>query len=66
MPLVLGTTRRTRDSGEIAEARSGSRPVIQSGDTVLLSPACASYDQFNNFEHRGDVFKSLVRSLPHE
>lgn len=33
---------------------------------VLLSPACASYDQFNSFEHRGDVFTKLVKSLPEE
>ena len=31
---------------------------------VLLSPACASYDQFRSFEHRGDTFRDLVRALP--
>lgn len=35
----------------------------QAGDVVLLAPACASFDQFQSYEHRGRVFKQLVRSL---
>jgi UDP-N-acetylmuramoylalanine--D-glutamate ligase len=40
-------------------ARRNARP----GETVLLSPACASFDQYRNFEHRGEHFEELVRSL---
>jgi UDP-N-acetylmuramoylalanine--D-glutamate ligase len=40
-----------------------ARRLAQPGDVVLLSPACASFDMFENFEHRGKVFKELVHSL---
>ena len=33
------------------------------GETVLLSPACASFDQFRDFEARGDAFRALVEAL---
>jgi UDP-N-acetylmuramoylalanine--D-glutamate ligase len=37
--------------------------VAQAGDIVLLAPACASFDQFQSYNHRGRVFKEVVRSL---
>ncbi|HPE59711.1 MAG TPA: UDP-N-acetylmuramoyl-L-alanine--D-glutamate ligase [Thiolinea sp.] len=48
----------------MAMAVSMAAEVAQPGDNVLLSPACASFDMFNNYMHRGDVFSELVRRLP--
>lgn len=45
------------------EAVNKAEQVAQPGDTVLLSPACASFDMFQGFEQRGDMFSECVRSL---
>jgi UDP-N-acetylmuramoylalanine--D-glutamate ligase len=51
------------ESGTVAEAVAYAMEHGKPGDTVLLAPACASFDQFKSFEHRGEVFKQIVNGL---
>ncbi len=51
--------------GSMSEAVVTAHATAKHGDVVLLSPACASFDQFKNFEHRGEVFKAEVEKLGH-
>ena len=46
-----------------AEAVAAAGRAASPGDVVLMSPACASYDMFNNFQERGETFRRLVSGL---
>ena len=48
---------------DFAEAVEKAREIAREGDTVLLSPACTSFDAFKNFEERGNTFKKIVDSF---
>jgi UDP-N-acetylmuramoylalanine--D-glutamate ligase len=47
----------------LGEAVKRAATVAAPGDTVLLSPACSSFDQFKDYAERGEVFQKLVRAL---
>lgn len=53
----------TEFAGDLQEAVSRAKALSQPGDTVLLSPACASFDMFKGFEDRGDQFEQCVREV---
>ncbi|HNX66832.1 MAG TPA: UDP-N-acetylmuramoyl-L-alanine--D-glutamate ligase, partial [Bacteroidales bacterium] len=56
VPTIVETT-------SMEEAVRSAYYLAHKGDTVLLSPACASFDLFNNYEDRGRQFKQAVRNL---
>lgn len=60
---AFGSEFTVRKAASMDEAVNAGQELAQPGDVVLLSPACASFDWFDNYEHRGRVFKDLVRNL---
>ncbi|MBW8841273.1 MAG: UDP-N-acetylmuramoyl-L-alanine--D-glutamate ligase, partial [Sphingomonadales bacterium] len=65
-PLFLDLLRNdipTVYAETLAHAVELCRAAARPGETVLLSPACASFDQFRDYEDRGDTFRGLVESL---
>lgn len=60
---ALGQDTETIVVDTLAEAVRAAAATASAGDTVLLSPACASFDQFDNYAHRGDVFQACVEAL---
>jgi UDP-N-acetylmuramoylalanine--D-glutamate ligase len=65
-PMLAGLLRSHMavvESGTLDRAVVAAHDVARSGETVMLSPACASYDQFRDFEDRGDTFRRAVMAL---
>ena len=50
-------------AGDMHDAVRTAAGLAKDGDAIVLSPACASYDMFQNFEHRGRVFREAVAAL---
>jgi UDP-N-acetylmuramoylalanine--D-glutamate ligase len=61
--FFTGKVDRLVSTHSLDEAIAACRELASEGDTVLLSPCCASFDLFHSYEHRGDLFKQAVRNL---
>jgi len=59
----LGQYANVERANDMRDAVNRSFAAADSGDVVLLAPACASFDMFESFEHRGTIFKGEVTKL---
>ena len=59
---ALGNAVRLKSIDSLKDAVILSQKIAEPGDVVLLSPGCASFDQFNSFEERGEKFKQWIKS----
>jgi len=62
-PALASAGSTVQDAATLEEAVRAAAGAARMGEVVLLSPACASFDMFRDYEHRGDVFKAAVRAL---
>ena len=66
--LIRGALSETgiplEEAGTLEEAVKRASELARPGDAVLLSPACASFDMFRDYKHRGDAFAAAVKGLP--
>lgn len=63
LDFFTGQVAEIYDTHSIADAMGTARRISKSGDTVLLSPCCASFDLFKSYEDRGSQFKEIVKNM---
>ena len=61
--VLRGQAVPVEEAGTLDRAVHSAAAQARAGDTVLLSPAAASFDQFRDYEARGDAFRALVEEL---
>lgn len=63
LDFFSGKVEEIRDTRSLEDAVAACREIAEKGDTVLLSPCCASFDLFKSYEDRGERFKAAVRAM---